>query len=53
MITKIAITDDHPMVLKGIQSMLAGTKEIVIVGVYRNATETIENTVHGDLGLEA
>jgi len=43
MITKIAITDDHPMVLKGIQSMLKDTKEISIVGVYSNAGETIKN----------
>ena len=43
MITKIAITDDHPMVLKGIQSMLKDTKEISIVGIYTNAIETLEN----------
>ena len=43
MIIKIAITDDHPMVLKGIQSMLVGTKEVKIVGVYQNAAETISN----------
>ena len=43
MITKIAITDDHTMVLKGIQSMLKDTKEIAIVGVYSNAADTIEH----------
>ncbi len=43
MIIKIALTDDHPMVLKGIQSMLADTKEVTFVGVYSNATETLEN----------
>lgn len=42
MITKIAITDDHPMVLKGIQSLLADVKEVNFVGVYANATETLE-----------
>ena len=40
---KIALTDDHPMVLKGIQSLLADTKEVAFVGVYANATETFEN----------
>jgi len=43
MITKIAITDDHKMVLQGIQSMLKDTKEIKIVGIYNNASETIDN----------
>lgn len=43
MITKIAITDDHPMVLKGIQSMLKETQDIKIVGVYKNAAETLHN----------
>ena len=43
MTTKIAITDDHPMVLKGIQSMLKDTKEIAIVGIYKNAIQTFEN----------
>ncbi len=43
MTIKIALTDDHPMVLKGIQSMLADTKEVTFVGVYNNATETIDN----------
>ena len=40
---KIAITDDHPMVHKGIQSMLKSTKDITIVGSYSNAAETLEN----------
>lgn len=43
MITKIAITDDHPMVLKGIQSMLEEMAEIKIVGSYKNAAETLHN----------
>ena len=42
MITKIAITDDHPMVLQGIQSMLQEIEEIKIVGAYANSKETIE-----------
>jgi DNA-binding NarL/FixJ family response regulator len=40
--TKIAITDDHIMVLKGIVSMLEQTPEITITGTYKNATETLE-----------
>ncbi len=43
MTTKIAITDDHKMVLKGIVSMLENTSEIKIVGTYENAEETIKN----------
>lgn len=43
MITKIAITDDHEMVLKGITSMLVNTSEIEIVGTYVNAQETLVN----------
>lgn len=42
MITKIAITDDHIMVLKGIASMLENTEEIEVVGLYNNANETLE-----------
>jgi len=42
MIIKIAITDDHEMVLKGIETMLSGIKEIDIVGSYPNAKRTIE-----------
>ncbi len=41
--TKIAITDDHRMVLKGIIAMLENTSEIKIVGTYENAEETIKN----------
>ncbi len=43
MITKIAITDDHPMVLQCIKSMLNTTKEIKIVGTYASAIETKES----------
>lgn len=42
-IIKLAITDDHKMVLKGIESMLKGTHEIEVVGTYENAEETIKN----------
>ena len=40
--TRIAITDDHEMVLKGIASMLETTPEISIVGTYKNAKETVD-----------
>lgn len=43
MTTKIAITDDHVMVLKGIASMLDGTPELEVVGLYENASQTMEN----------
>jgi DNA-binding NarL/FixJ family response regulator len=41
--TKIAITDDHKMVLRGIVAMLENTAEIEVVGTYNNANETIKN----------
>lgn len=42
MTTKIAITDDHKMVLEGIVAMLSNMPEINIVGTYANASETLE-----------
>lgn len=41
MTTKIAITDDHVMVLKGIESLLENTKEIDVIATYSNAQETL------------
>lgn len=43
MTTKIAITDDHVMVLKGIVSMLDTVPELTIVGTYKNANETLNS----------
>jgi len=43
MTTRIAITDDHEMVLKGIETMLLETKEVNVVGIYKDAKETLEN----------
>lgn len=42
MITKIAITDDHEMILSGIDALLEKKSNIVIVGKYINAKETID-----------
>lgn len=42
MITKIAITDDHKMVLQGIETMLKETKEVSVVGMYTSAEETMQ-----------
>ena len=42
MITKIAITDDHLMVLRGIESMLKTTREVEVVGTFQNGQETID-----------
>ncbi|WP_422105616.1 response regulator [Winogradskyella sp.] len=42
MITRIAITDDHEMVLKGLETMLSNTKEIDIIGTFPNAQKTLE-----------
>tara|TARA_R100001369_G_scaffold10411_2_gene23387 strand:+ start:1235 stop:1870 length:636 start_codon:yes stop_codon:yes gene_type:complete len=38
---KIAITDDHVMVLKGIETMMGNTSEVSVVATYTNAQETI------------
>jgi len=43
MIIKIAITDDHKMVLKGITSMLQNTTDLQVVGTYENAKQTLDN----------
>jgi DNA-binding NarL/FixJ family response regulator len=42
MTTRIAITDDHIMVLQGIKSMLNTTKEVKVIATYKNAQETLE-----------
>jgi DNA-binding NarL/FixJ family response regulator len=39
---KIAITDDHIMVLKGLKSMLKNTPDFEVIGAYENAKQTIE-----------
>ncbi len=46
MITRLAITDDHPLVLQGIEAMLSDTQEISVVGRYQNAAQTLENIKH-------
>ena len=38
---KIAITDDHVMVLRGIQSMFTNVQEVQIIATYANAEETL------------
>jgi len=43
MITKLAITDDHELVLQGITAMLENTPEIQVVATYKNAHETLHN----------
>ncbi len=40
---KIAITDDHQMVLEGVASMLIPLDEIDIVGTYDSAQATLDN----------
>lgn len=41
MVTRIAITDDHEMIIKGIVAMLEATPEVLVVGTYKNASETL------------
>ena len=38
---KIAITDDHELVLQGIWSMLSDTDEVAVVGSFTNAQQTL------------
>ncbi len=45
MTTRIAITDDHEMVLKGIETMLLDTEEINVVGTYKDANDTLKNII--------
>ncbi len=40
---KIAITDDHQLILQGFESLLENEKEIRLVGKYANAQETLDN----------
>ncbi len=47
MITKLAITDDHELVLQGIKSMLENTDEIKVVATYNDAKQTLAN-LHTD-----
>ncbi len=41
--TRLAITDDHKMVLQGIKTMLKNTIQINVVATYENAKETLDN----------
>ena len=43
MTTKIAITDDHVLILDGIESMLSKTEEIQVVGKYQTAVQTLRH----------
>lgn len=51
MMIKIAITDDHPLVLKGIASMLEGTPDIQVVAAYENASQTLESIEKDSLDI--
>lgn len=42
MTTRVAITDDHRLVLEGIHAMLNGLNGIKVVGTYKDAKETIK-----------
>ncbi len=50
---KIAITDDHVMVLKGIETMMNTTSEVSVIATYANAQETIDGlkNAHPDVLL--
>ena len=40
---KIAITDDHQLVLQGIKSMLSDTEEVSVVAGFSNAEQTLKD----------
>ena len=40
---RLAITDDHSLILKGIETLFKSSKDIAIVGTYSNAEKTVEN----------
>jgi len=37
---KISVTDDHPMVLRGIETMLKNSTDIIVTATYTNCNET-------------
>lgn len=39
---RLAVTDDHNMVLRGIEKMLKNSQDIVIVGTFSNAESTLK-----------
>jgi DNA-binding NarL/FixJ family response regulator len=39
---RVAATDDHVMVLQGIETMLMTSSEITVISTYRNCKETLE-----------
>jgi len=42
MLINVAITDDHPMILKGMKVMFSNYKHIRLCGVYQTAAELLE-----------
>ena len=40
---KIAITDDHTIVIEGIKTMLKSNKDVEVVQSFENLTSTFEN----------
>lgn len=43
---KIALVDDHPMMLNGLSSMLTNYKQVVVDAVYKNGRELLQGLVH-------
>jgi len=43
---RIVLTDDHPMLLEGLQKVLSPISQIEIIGIYRNATELLNALEH-------
>ena len=42
---RVAATDDHAMVLRGIETMLKTSTEVIVVGTYKNCKDTSEGIV--------
>ncbi|WP_282135607.1 response regulator transcription factor [Seonamhaeicola maritimus] len=43
---RVAITDDHAMVLRGIETMLKASNEVIVVGTFANCKNTSEGIIN-------
>ncbi len=48
---RVAITDDHDVVCQGIKAMLADLNQIQLVGIYSNASETLQGLSNTPLDI--
>jgi DNA-binding NarL/FixJ family response regulator len=43
---KVAITDDHPLVIQGLENLLSGYPQIEVVATYRSGEELLQGLAH-------